>query len=146
MPKWLKFVLLFLGIGIVGFGLLIGGFVWWVSANKERLADTGRNAQAEGATFGSTHTQNECVDDALAQMKTCGAIDFVCEAGNKIRLTSCIPAASEDTTCRNIPSKSEIFKMAMWANEECDRRGFHGSQPCGRLMQGIVDACSRPRR
>jgi hypothetical protein len=146
MPRWLKFVLLFLGIGIVGFGLLIGGFVWWISANKDRLAETGQRATSEGHEYGASHTQAECVSDGLSHLKACGMVDFVCEAENKIRLTSCLPVAKVDDTCNDVPGPTDIWKLANWSNQQCDERGYRGSQPCGRLMQGVAEVCAKPRR
>ncbi len=145
MPKWLKIVLILLGVGILGVGLLVGGIAWWVSANKDRLAEIGKNGQEEGTRFGATHSQSQCVDDGLSHLKDCGALDFMCEAGNKIRLVSCLDAATQDGTCNNVPSRNDIFRVATWANEQCTDKGFRGSQPCGRMMQALPEVCSRPR-
>ncbi len=146
MPKWLKVVLIFIGVSVLGLALLVGGIVWWVSANKERLAETGKKAQENGVSFGATHTQDQCVDEGLSHLKECGALDFLCEAGNKIALMSCMAAAKQDGTCRDVPSRDDIFKLANWANEECARRGFRGSQQCTRMIQAIPDACARDQR
>lgn len=143
MPKWLKVVLILFGVGVLGLALFVGGIAWWVSANKERLAATGKNAQEEGARFGASHTQEQCLDDGLSHLKGCGAMDFICEAGNKIRLVSCLGAAQADGTCNDVPSRNDIFKIATWSNEECTRRGFRGSQQCGRMMQALPEACAR---
>ena len=146
MPKWLKVVLVLIGVSVLGLALLVGGIVWWASANKERLVESGKKAQENGARFGATHTQDQCIDEGLSHVKDCGGFDFVCEAGNKIALMSCMGAATVDGTCKDVPERTDIFKMATFASEECGRRGFRGSQPCGRLMQAIPEACSRDRR
>jgi hypothetical protein len=38
------------------------------------------------------------------------------------------------------------MKGALWSNEECTRRGQSGSQPCVRLMQGVMEACEIERK
>ncbi len=149
MPTWLKLVLAFLGIGLLGGGLVIGGFVWWVSANKDDLAREGKAAMAEGTEYGQTHTKDECVDEGLRRLDACGSVGFVCEATNKMRMEACIRASAAGTrpgrdVCADTPGRDDIMKSAMWANEECRRRGRAGSQPCGRLMQGIQEVCRRP--
>jgi hypothetical protein len=146
MPKWLKILLFLFGGGILAFGLLVGGVVWWASANKDRLVEGTQTAQKEGKRYGETHAKNDCIDDALNRVKTCGMMDFVCEAQAKIRMTECMSVASEDGTCKSAPSQTEIFKIATWANQECANRGYRGSQPCARLLQGVVQGCAQSRR
>ncbi len=146
MPKWLKVMLIVIGVGVLGLALLVGGVVWWASANKEKFAATGKKAQEDGTRFGATHTKDQCVDEALSHLKDCGTFDFVCEGGNKIALASCMGVARDDGTCKDVPERTDIFKMATWANDECARRGFRGSQPCGRLIQAIPDGCARDPR
>jgi len=145
VPKWLKIILILAGIGVVLLGAIIGGFAWWISANKDRLAADGKVAQDEGTQFGKSHTQAECVDEGLSHLKQCGAMDFMCEAMNKLRLTSCMDVATKDTTCREAPSRDDIFKMATWSNQFCADKGWAGSQQCGRLAQSIPEACAHLR-
>jgi hypothetical protein len=143
MPTWLKIVLALLGIGLVGGAVVIGGFVWWVSSNKEQIARDAKVARDEGKTYGESHTKEECVTHGLVKLEDCGAIGVMCEAQNKIRLGACLEVASDPggSFCSGVAPKTEIMKSAMWANEECRRRGHAGSQPCGRFMQGVQDAC-----
>ncbi|MGH7296241.1 MAG: hypothetical protein ACRELB_14970 [Polyangiaceae bacterium] len=143
MPKWLKVALILLGLGVLGVGLLVGGLVWWVRANKDRIAREGGAAQRAGKAFGATHAQSECVDDALVQLASCGKVDFMCEAFAKVRLTSCMPVARVDGTCKAVPAPSEIMSVVHWSNLECRRRGQPGSQACGRLMSGVAEACAK---
>ena len=144
MPTWLKIVLAFVGIGLVGGGLVIGGFVWWVSANKDDLAREGKAAMTEGTEYGRTHTKGECVDEGLRRLDACGSVGFVCEATNKMRMQACVRASTQGDVCEGVPGRDEIMKGAMWASDECRRRGRAGSQPCGRLMQGVQEVCRRP--
>ncbi|HEY1697091.1 MAG TPA: hypothetical protein VGG39_33255 [Polyangiaceae bacterium] len=142
MPKWLKVRLIVAAAGVLVVGLLVGGLVWWFSANGDRIAKDGREAETAGETFGATHAQSECVDDSLAQLGTCGSVDFMCEAMAKVRLQSCLSVARDDGTCKKAPT--EIMKAATWANAECARRGQSGSQRCGRFLGGLAQACFPP--
>src|SRR5580704_8437917 len=100
MPSWLKFVLLLLATGVLGLGLVIGGGVWWWGKNKDRIAKGGRAAQTEGRAFGRKNPRGACIDDGLTRLKSCAPLDFLCEAGIKIRLKSCISVAEDDGACK----------------------------------------------
>lgn len=142
MPKWLKVLLIVAASGILFVALAVGGLVWWVNANKDRIVKDGREAQKAGTAFGASHAQSDCVDDSLTQLGTCGSVDFMCEGMAKVRLESCLSVARDDGTCKAAPT--EIFKAATWANAECARRGRKASQPCGRLLGGLAQACNPP--
>ena len=146
MPKWLKITLILLAGAALLLGLLVGGAVWWFNSNKDRLVHEGRAAETAGRSFGATHAQSACVDDSLAQLKSCGSADFVCEAMTKLRLGSCLSVARSDDTCTGVPAPTDIMKGALWANAECTRRGQSGSQACGRLLRGVVESCDSQKR
>ena len=67
MPKWLKIVLLVGLIGFVGFGLLVGGIVWWATANKDQIVSDTKAAQEQGTVFGATHHRADCIDDSVVR-------------------------------------------------------------------------------
>ena len=146
MPQWLKVLLLLLVAAVLGLGLLVGGCIWWVSANKGRLVEGGRAAQTEGKAFGATHAQGQCIEDGLTRLKSCGPVDFVCEALTKLRVDSCMAVAEDDGACAKVPGRGDILKEALWGNEECTRRGYAGSQSCGRLLQGVAETCAKRER
>jgi hypothetical protein len=142
MPKPLKIILILLAVATVGFGLFVGGVSWWVHSNRDRIVKEGRVEQTAGKSFGATHAQSACVDDALAHLKSCGLVDLVCETMTKVRLVSCLSVATSDGTCSGVPGPSELMKGALWAADECKRRGQPGSQACGRVLRGVVEACA----
>jgi hypothetical protein len=142
MPQWLKVVLLLAGAGIVGLCLLIGGGVWWVQKNTDRLAGGALEARAEGDAFGRAHSKDECVDDSLKHLQSCGPVDFMCEAETKMRLTSCLAIAKGESLCSGVPAPTEIFKATLWGSEACSRRGQPGSQACS-VCSGGSSATAR---
>ncbi|MGV3621254.1 MAG: hypothetical protein ACO1OB_10575 [Archangium sp.] len=144
MPKWLKIVLALL----VFFVLLCGGLsavgFYWFDANKERLKGVGDRAHAEAAEYAMTHNANDCVTAALGRLTQRNSI--VDEAEHKIFLKACIEKAEKPAGfCTGVPVRSEIFASAEWAVEKCKTLGYAGSQPCGRLVQAIQEAC-HPRK
>jgi hypothetical protein len=146
MPQWLKVLLILIVTGILGLGVLVGGCVYWFNANRDKLASQGRAAQTEGTAFGRAHAKGDCIEDGFTRLKSCGPVDFMCEAMLKMRLTSCMSVAAEDGACRRVPLQKDILKEAFWGNEECKRRGQAGSQPCSRYLQGVAAACAGEER
>jgi hypothetical protein len=146
MPKWLKITLVLCGVGVLLLGLLVGGVAWWFSANKDKLVQEGRAAETAGKAFGTTHAQGECIDDALAQLGSCGESGIMCEVSLKIRLNACLSVARDDGTCNGVPGRSDIMKGAVWGNDECTHRGHSGSQSCGRVLRGVVEFCAKAKK
>ena len=141
MPSWLKLLLALAVTGFVGITLVVGGVVWWVRNNKDRLLEDARTAATEGKAFGAKHTRGECIDDTVARAEQCRPMDLVCVTGARLRLNACASVATDDGACRDVPGRGEVIKVALWANRECERRGKAGSQACQNVMQGVVEVC-----
>ena len=142
MPQWLKVLLLMAAAGILTLALLVGGVVWWAMANKDKILEAGRVGPEEGRRFGSTHSMSECMDDSLAQLDHCGAVDLMCETGARMRLGACLSVARDDGTCKGVPAQPEIFKLAAWSVEACRRHG-HETQACTRVLRGALEGCAK---
>lgn len=146
MPSWLKLVLALLGAGALGFVLFVGGIVWWLNKNKDRLIEGAQAAQAEGKDFGSTHSRAECIDDCVMRLKGCGPVGLECESGIRLRLGSCMSVAKDDGACKEVLAHTGLLKASLWANQECARRGQRGSQACARFMQGVQMECAQSQQ
>jgi hypothetical protein len=146
MPSWLKLLFALAGAALLILVLLVGGVTLWVNHNQDRMLEMGKTAGDDGKRFGVEHTQAECVNDAAGRIEQCGGSDVGCESSNHVRLNACISVAKSDGLCARAPLKGDMWKSAMWANDECDRRGRHASQPCQRLMQSVPEACARTSR
>jgi hypothetical protein len=143
-PWWLILLLVFGGLFLAG-GLAIGGFVWWLHSNKERLAESGKKAIESGRSFGATHDQAQCVDEGLRRLSAKSGI--VGEAEAKLFLKECVLHAQKDAAfCTGVPRHDDILKAALWATHECERRGRSQQQSCGRVMQAVAEACEAEGR
>jgi hypothetical protein len=141
MPGWVKLLLALAVTGVLGIALVVGAVVWWVRNNKDRLLEDARTAQAEGKAFGAEHTRGECIDDSVARAELCKPMDLVCITAARLRLNACASVATDDGACKDVPGRTEVLKIALWQNRECERRGKAGSQACQNVMQGVVEAC-----
>ena len=141
--RWWLVLLVVLGVAVLGIGLVVGGIVWWVHANKDRLVAMGREAETSAAEFAASHDQDACVGEGLKKTDACDGI--MCEAQTKIFLEKCIQRATPTPGfCEDVPPSSEIMKTVSWVQEQCRRRGRPADdQRCTRLMQGIPPACHR---
>ena len=140
MPKWLKVVLALLALFLLLCGGLSAAGYYWLDSNKERLKGVGERAHKEAEEYAYTHDANECVSAALGKLTQRNSI--VDEAEHKIFLKACVEKAKRpDGFCTGVPVRNEIFASAQWAVEKCQALGYPGSQPCGRLVQAIQEAC-----
>lgn len=140
---WLVLLLVFGGMGLLGVAV-IGGAVWWFSANKDRLLAEGKESVAEAEAFATNHDQTACVDEGLRRGGTCDG--FVCEVKAKVFTTTCLQrAAPTPGLCTGVPAPTEIIKTASWVIDECQRRGKRSDdQRCQRLVQAVPEACQHP--
>jgi hypothetical protein len=139
LPWWLVVLLVFGGLFLVG-ALAVGGFVWWLQSNKDRLAESGKKAMDLGRSFGATHDQRQCVDEGVRQLSTRSG--FIGEAEARLFLKECVKHAQKTAGfCSGVPHRGDIMKTAVWAIGECERHGRAQDQSCGRLMQAIPEAC-----
>jgi hypothetical protein len=142
MPAWLKIVLIVIGVFvliIIGFGVF--GFVYF-NQHREEWMKAGAAAKQEGEAFAAGKDGSQCVDEGVRRLGTCAGLS--CEITARAFVQACMAkAASAPQLCTNVPRRSEIFRSAKWAIDECTRRGLAGNQPCGRLMQEVQRYCER---
>ena len=140
MPKWLKVVLVLLGVLVLLCGLSgLGAYVWF-NENREKLKGVQERAQNEGSAFAYEHNAEECVDEALRRLELrSGVID---QAEHKLFLKACLKKAERPPAfCLGIPPRGELIAFAKWTVERCAAKGQPQNQDCSRLMQGLQEAC-----
>ncbi|MER2563976.1 MAG: hypothetical protein ABTQ32_24815 [Myxococcaceae bacterium] len=144
MPKWLKILLLVMLGLVLTCGLGIGGVAWWFNANKDRLREDGKRIMAEAKTFGNTTDADGCVTESLRRLDN--ADGFVAQAEQKVFLRACLEnTLVRPDFCEDVPSMSELMKAATWSVANCNDRGAKDPQACGRLIQAVMEFCSKER-
>ena len=140
MPKWLKVVLIVLGVMILLCGLSGLGAWFWYGANKDRLKGVSERAKKEGAAFAFNNNDEGCLDEALRRLSSRSSI--IDQAEHKLFLKACLEkAARSPDFCTGVPPRSELMAFAQWAVERCAAKGKPGDQDCSRLMQSVQEAC-----
>lgn len=144
MPKWLKILLLVMLGLVLTCGLGIGGVAWWFNANKDRLREDGKRIMVEAKTFGNTTDADGCVTESLRRLDN--ADGFVAQAEQKVFLRACLEnTLVRPDFCEAVPSMSELMKAATWSVANCNDRGAKDPQACGRLIQAVMEFCSKER-
>jgi hypothetical protein len=140
MPGWLKVLLIIFASGALLLCLVIGGFAWWISANRGALREKGLAFEAEGKQFGLGKTSDACIEESLTRLdRTSGIMD---RALLGIFLKGCLQSAPRDPAlCVGVPATSEIMKSATWRNDICAAHGKAGDQGCANLLGAIQDVC-----
>lgn len=140
MPKWLKIVLVLLGVVVLLCGLSSLGAYWWFDTNKDKLKGVGERAKKEGAAFAYQRDAEACVDEALRRLaERSGIVD---QAEHKLFLKACLEKADRPAAfCDGVPPRTEIMLSATWAIDRCAQKGRTENQDCSRLMQAVQEAC-----
>jgi hypothetical protein len=145
MSKALKWTLLILGVLVLLCLAGVGGFAWWLNANKETLKADGDKAKQEGEAFGRATDANGCVTEGLRRLSARSGI--MAKALNNLFLEHCLDVAERPSQfCDGVPPNGQIIQSAAWAVQACQERGQGGNQDCGNMMQVVQKACSKPKQ
>jgi hypothetical protein len=142
MPKWLRVLLLVVGVGVGTCGLLVSAGMWWFNRNKEALKTKYAEATAAGGAFGREHDDTECVDEALARKDAKGGV--LNQVASQVFLQACLKVAPRTPGfCDGVPPPGAKFiESTTWASAACGRRGLGELQACSQMMQEIQRACA----
>ncbi len=140
MPWWAVLLIIFGVFALIGL-VVIGGIVWWVASNKDRIVADSKETVSQAQEYAATHDQNACVEEGLRKIEKCGGL--MCEVNAQNFTLMCIQHA--ETTpgfCEGVPAPSEIMKTSSWVTDECRRRGKKGTdQRCTRMLQAVPQVC-----
>ena len=140
MPKWLKVVLIVLGVCLFLCLASGGAGFWWFNENKERLKGVGERAKKEGAAFAYANDADGCVDESLRRLE--GHRGIIEQAEVKLFLKACLDRAQKPPQfCDGVPPRSELMRSAAWAVDRCTAKAKIADQECARMMQGVQEAC-----
>jgi len=135
-----------LSLLLAGTLLLVGavgaGMVWW-SRNKDtvgkQLGETLKSMNEEAVQFGKTHTQKECLEEALLRHDDCGS--FPCHIKNNIFLIETLRSGQPSRGfCEDVPKTTQFMKTVTWRVKICDDLGRSGDY-CRNLMGTVQKHC-----
>jgi hypothetical protein len=119
--------------------LTVGGFVYWLSQNKEML----KQNQTAGLAYGKQTDDHGCWQEALRrQTQVKGYKDNV---GNNSFLLACLAAAANPPDfCDNVPRPGEIIATTQWSLQRCGEPDLKqlSKSDCQGLLHTVQTYCS----
>ncbi len=147
--KTVKILLIVMFCLVASVGTCIGGFAWWVKANKDELGVLGDvlmakadDVKAEAKAFATTVDQNGCVNHAFRVLKKKGG--FMAEVNNGLFMVTCLEAATPSPgICNGVPPTGNILESVGFQATFCADRGALNMQACGRLVSRLQGFCDK---
>jgi hypothetical protein len=138
MPKWLKIVLIVVGV------LILLGIVAIVVA-----VYYGRQVYQTNTTAGQEYGQKTdsagCVSETIARYKPDRGIGKA--IGLKFFLTGCLHASRPTPDfCRNVPRATDFSETGRWSLERCRAADLVDDQGCPQIFTGIIEYCEQGGR
>lgn len=129
---------------VVLMGLVFGGFVLYFTKNSDSLMRESQLARRRGVAFAQTHTQRECVEEAVRQLDVAG---FRQQLMLHQFLDGCLPEAQATVGfCDEVPEESSILASVAWRMRACSDYGKTGDEDCARLQSGVQKFCHPSRK
>jgi hypothetical protein len=133
------------GLILIGVAACVGLGWLWLERNAASIGDLGARALAEGQSFGSGHTTEECVEQGLGRGAACATSDPWCRANASIFLRACLQVASRPPGfCDGVPRPLDVMAAGRWAMEYCAARGRARDQACLGMVSEIQVHCFMP--
>jgi hypothetical protein len=142
MSKTVAIVLSIIG-GLFLLGIIIvGGVVFWIYQNKDRIVHSAEQVVKEGKEFGEKTSNEGCVQEALSRNKRDNS--FTGKISTQGFLTVCLQASQPSTGfCEGVPAQKEILKSANWMLKKCADAGLRSDQGCQQLFGVVQTYCHR---
>ncbi len=119
--------------------IAIGGVVYWVSQNKDRLIQTAERLPKEAKEFGSKTNNVGCLNEALSRHKRDKSITG--QISTNVFLGICLKESDPSPGfCDGVPAKGEIPN---WAVKKCSDAGLQNDQGCQNLFNAVKEYCRR---
>jgi hypothetical protein len=139
LSKGLKIFLIVAGAVALLVALLIGGFAWWLSSNKDELKTMGDQIKAEATGFGQGRNGEACLAEGLRQLAACDG--FMCSAKTRVFLAACLEAAEPSPNlCKGAPSSDSFVDSVKWRRHQCAQVHLD-TNDCQSLFGEIQDFC-----
>ena len=119
--------------------LVVVGFVGFLAMNQDKIVKQGSLAKAQGAAYGASRTQSECLETVLGRLDTSGMMD---QLKDRIFLDECFSKAKVSSDlCVDVPPESSFVASVSWRLKACADHGKEGNQACTRLMGNVQTLC-----
>jgi hypothetical protein len=139
LGKGLKIFLIVAGAVVLLVALLIAGFAWWLSSNKDELKAMGDQIKAEATGFGQGRNGEACLAEGLRQLAACDG--FMCSAKTRVFLAACLEAAEPSPNlCKGAPSSDSFVDSVKWRRHQCAQVHLD-TNDCQSLFGEIQDFC-----
>jgi hypothetical protein len=139
LGKGLKIFLIVSGAVVLLVALLIAGFAWWLSSNKDELKAMGDQIKAEATGFGQGRNGEACLAEGLRQLAACDG--FMCSAKTRVFLAACLEAAEPSPNlCKGAPSSDSFVDSVKWRRHQCAQVHLD-TNDCQSLFGEIQDFC-----
>ncbi|MDH3225514.1 MAG: hypothetical protein OEM67_00270 [Thermoleophilia bacterium] len=139
LGKGLRIFLIVVGAVVLLVALLIGGFAWWLSSNKDELKAMGDRIKAEATGFGQGRNGEACLAEGLRQLDACDGM--MCAVKTRVFLTACLEVAEPSPDlCKGVPSSDSIVNSVMWLRHQCAEVQID-TDDCQDLFGELQDFC-----
>ena len=139
LGKGLKIFLMVTAAVILLVALLIGGFAWWLSSNKDELKAMGDQVKAEAIEFSQGRNGEACLAEGLRQLGACDG--FMFKVKTRVFLTACLEsAAPSPILCEGAPSSGRILESVQWRLRQCADIPLD-TDDCQSLFGELQDFC-----
>ena len=139
LGKGLKIFLIVVGAIVLLVALLIGGFAWWLSSNRDELKAMGDRAKAEATEFSRGRNGEACLAEGLRQLGACDGL--ICTVKTRVFLTACLEAAEPSPNlCEGTPASDSIIDSVKWRRNRCAEVHLDTGD-CQSLFGEIQDFC-----
>lgn len=140
-----------LGLIVLCCGGLGAGLVLWVQSNAEDLKAQGEELKHEADVFGATHTDRDCLEEAMERAAPCMDLDIKCNVRASLFGAFCLDEARPTPDfCDGVPPKSSILAFTKYSTQACAERGLMSHQGCSQVLQQVAQHCEgtgeAPRR
>ena len=125
--------------------IAIGGIVYWVSQNKDRLVHSFEQLGKEAKEFGAKTNNEGCLKEALSRHKRDKSITG--RISTSAFLTVCLKeSAPSPGFCDGAPANGEIMKSANWRLKKCAEAGLQDDQGCQQIFSAVQTHCQRDKQ
>ena len=139
LGKGLKIFLIVVGAVALLVALLIGGFAWWFSSNKDELKAIGDQIKAEATEFGRGRNGEACLSEGLRKLAACDG--FMCSVKTRVDLGACLQAAEPSPNlCEGAPPRGSIVDSVHWLRKQCAEISLDDDD-CHGLFGELQDFC-----